>query len=626
MRTMFGIWDLRVRLALTAAAIFMSQSGWAQDNSATENRDDGPGPDFANAASPEDKLSSVIDVPFKQYVDISLLRDAFASGDAATMVDIGLQLKEGERVLQRSHRAFESRQILEIAVRLASAQQDADSLARLAKAAEISGDKALGESVATANQLAGQQRAAVPPLPEATDTLSLEEISALNHILMQLETAKALGSRETLQAFESRVKQSPLPKGEFRSYLEAQLAEAISQSAEAADDSDATLKTLEALSGGTRAITLAPRSLAISTPNTSKVRPAYVPDACPVQQEVSAGTTSFLDFRTGTVRTAPKNTVESLRAQYGAVFVNYGTFMEIQVDAQGNAVIENAAKGWALRAFPRRGLVVEPGRENQIKVVQRRPEGGWFTQPYTITMNEALTWALEMSNGQVGPMKSGNTPLLSVANVGVLPERVMVKKSGSFNMREWNQAGYSFTEIGMLEKAEGASLILTTTGLSPGRVRDIFTKAGPNGTATISQIVAAGGGNITVSQIVAAGGGNIVAAGGGNIVAAGGGNIVAAGGGNVMAKVALAVSETFDEDFRIQKYDFLIGKGGASLAALIANNPAELGSVTRQIDLNIVKNSVGNNLINIQLAAEKLSLMSTGTRNIDFINAKLLPR
>ena len=353
---LFGGRSLRANLVLAALVVCISQAGWAQDNSSAENKDDVPGADATTAddrndvpgadattaASPDEMFASVIDLPFKQYVDITLLRSAYSNGDASSLIDIGLQLQEGERVLQRSHRAFEARQILDIAVRFATAQQDTGSLDRLAKAAELSGNKALVESVNVARQLASQQRAAVPPIPEASETLTLEEIAVLDSIPRQLEKARAIGSRAALLALQSRLEQSPLEQGEYRAYLEAQLVDAISETSDSEEEGDAAIKALEALSGETRGITFAPLGMSVANPRTKAVRTAYYQGAQPAY-EVSSGSVTYLDL-IGIKHTVPKNTIEGLRAVYGSIYVNYGTFMEIQVDAQGNALIQNGSR------------------------------------------------------------------------------------------------------------------------------------------------------------------------------------------------------------------------------------------------------------------------------------------
>jgi hypothetical protein len=383
------------------------------------------------------------------------------------------------------------------------------------------------------------------------------------------------------------------------------------------------LSSLQNLAGATRVAPLmAPLGMSVRDPNTNLTRTAYFQDAQPAT-DLSAGVISYYDFRTNSIRTVPKNTVEGLRARYGALYVNYGTFMEIQIDDQGNALMQNSQ---TVRAFPRRALTVVPGKENEITVQQRRPEGGWFTQPYTITMNEALKWALEMPNGDAGPMKRGNTPLISVTGIAILPERVIAKKAGSFTLAEFakKEVGFGFTTLEMVRSAGGATLVLSTTGLI-GKVKEIFSKAGPGGRATIDQIVAAGGGNLTVYDIVAAGGGNIVAAGGGNIVAAGGGNIVAAGGGNLQWKISEASSQAITEDLRNGNPNWLIGKGGASL---LGNDGSSVNLLSQQIDAGLMKDALGQIKVDTAVAGKlgipPRSVTSGGSGNIDFLNAKPL--
>ena len=85
--------------------------------------------------APPADAEDLADPAFDRYVNILLLGKAWDEMDAGLLVDVGLQLAEGERVLQRCHRAIGARKLLELATYVAVETNDKTALERLAKVA-----------------------------------------------------------------------------------------------------------------------------------------------------------------------------------------------------------------------------------------------------------------------------------------------------------------------------------------------------------------------------------------------------------------------------------------------------------------------------------------------------------
>ena len=100
------------------------------------------------------------DAAFSRYVNISNLGRAWATLDASLMTDVALQLSEGERVLLRSHKVFAAEDVIDTAVKLATEQNDEESLRRLRQFAERADNRKLIERIELAQSLGESSRAA----------------------------------------------------------------------------------------------------------------------------------------------------------------------------------------------------------------------------------------------------------------------------------------------------------------------------------------------------------------------------------------------------------------------------------------------------------------------------------
>lgn len=542
-------------------------------------------------------LASLDDPAFQQHVDLKRLGTAYLNSDVQSLIDIGLQLQEGELILQRNHQYFRSGQIFEVALRLAADSGDTESLDRLEKAAARTGNKSLAESVAVSRQLKGNKRAAVPPLPEPDETLSAADVASLGDLVSQIEKARALGNRETLTRLQAQLEKSPLPAGELRTYLENQMTETLANAPEVDPEETAVLQMLENLSGESRgksSIQLAGISRAATVNGIATKRRECFLDAEPFRIDTTANTITVV--RKGN-KEVPKLSLEGMRTRYGTLFVNYGQFYEIQLTANGNAKIVN---NQTVRAFPRRSLTIEPGKEDAIVIWERRPEGGWFKWDKTITFAEALTWALEMPDGSAGPAAFGATPIVAVSGGIQLPER-MIALFANFTFKELNTMGFGATTLGQINDAKGGSIKIPRHGIDPA----LYAKASamPNG-PTVANLVSAGGENIMISQIAGAGGGGILVSGGGDLRAL--------GAASSLDKAADALSRTTIWDqgkSRIVASDYIVNQFGQKIKDQDISRWAQL------ISINVRRRTVG------EIISPPASL---ATGHTFFMNARII--
>jgi len=117
-------------------------------------------------------LAGLADPAFDPFVDILLVRKALRDLDAGILVDVALQMAEGERELGRERKGFSAESLLNVALRTASDSRDKEALARLAKAVVAMDKQELLEPIEVALKLADAPRKLDPgpqvPLRELT--------------------------------------------------------------------------------------------------------------------------------------------------------------------------------------------------------------------------------------------------------------------------------------------------------------------------------------------------------------------------------------------------------------------------------------------------------------------------
>jgi len=176
------------------------------------------------AAEREKTVPDISDPAFDVYVQPALIGQAYAAGDAALLTDVALQLAEGERVLLRSRKGITSAQIVQLAVNAAGQKQDKRSLQRLAKFAELRGDKQLAGQVAAAEKLAAVSRDTTSRMMVPIEVMEVEDFARLRYCVQKIDQARLTGDSRCLIALHEDI-QSCIPDP-FRGNLEKLITEA----------------------------------------------------------------------------------------------------------------------------------------------------------------------------------------------------------------------------------------------------------------------------------------------------------------------------------------------------------------------------------------------------------------
>ena len=514
MKTLNRLWYGAACCAVMAALLSISQISRGEDapaagvKAATPASEEFVRPDDSGITPPvatQNSLpqprytipSEMADPAFERFVDLKLLGDAYSYNDPVLMVDVGLQLLEGERVLLRSHHGLKGTDVLDVALRMATGQNDTATLDRLTKVAEKTGDKSLADKLTVSRQLASQTRAAAPPIPEDDESLSSDDIQTLQEQMHRLERAQALGDVPALRMLQTELETTTIKADPLNNYLKAQVAESIANLPPAEDASDDVVKLLGDLSGATRGITTAAR---LETIGGAVYREALPFDLDTVNKRIfihAAGKPAG----GGVNEWLPQNCYYGLRGRFGRLYINYNEFLEIQVDATGKPL--RNALGQTIRT----GRVVAVYRPNPDYVncwtrnpVTRRLEHSW------LGMKDAYVMNLEDGqSGEIGPIAVGGNAL-TAANAELQPAaRIIAMAGGNFTWREINGMGAGGVTFSSIVAAGGGNIYPGANGIPAA----IYQKAGanPNGGATMANIVAAGGGKITPNSIVINGGG-----------------------------------------------------------------------------------------------------------------------
>lgn len=154
--------------------------------------------------------SELHDRAFDRYVDLRLIGDAWASLNADRLVDVALQLAEGERVLLRSHKAISSADAFRLAAKMALGQGDLGTLARLEKVAKARGDSALTSQLAAGAKLGQASRDAESGVRISVAETSQAEFALLQACHRDLKRAHLSGDANTLQILSRSIPNLPL--------------------------------------------------------------------------------------------------------------------------------------------------------------------------------------------------------------------------------------------------------------------------------------------------------------------------------------------------------------------------------------------------------------------------------
>ncbi len=191
------------------------------------------------------------DKAFEKYVDLRLLGDAWARLDAARLVDVAMQLAEGERILLRAHRAISATDALKLAAKTAIDLGDTVTLERLQRIAQAHNDQGLAALLASGAKLASAARDADEKdevIIHAENT-GPAQYALLHACCRDLKRAQLAGDAKTMQVLEQVIPQLPLITKEQKE----QLLKTAKQPTSAADAKTAQLqKTLHLLAGISR--------------------------------------------------------------------------------------------------------------------------------------------------------------------------------------------------------------------------------------------------------------------------------------------------------------------------------------------------------------------------------------
>ena len=160
---------------------------------------------------PQEPLAwdEVEDPAFDRYVDLGLLALAWEKLNPALMTDVALQLREGERILARPHKAVRSEQLLGVALRMATQQHDKETLTRLEKALAAGAAEQLQAQLKATKALLADSRGnnvgKVDP-----DTTSVEAFAQFKALKQELLRARLLNDQQTLEQLRNELALLPL--------------------------------------------------------------------------------------------------------------------------------------------------------------------------------------------------------------------------------------------------------------------------------------------------------------------------------------------------------------------------------------------------------------------------------
>ncbi|MCA9013289.1 MAG: hypothetical protein KDB01_26250 [Planctomycetaceae bacterium] len=146
--------------------------------------------------------SDILDPAFDVYARPELIGTAYSHGDSVLLTDVALQLAEGERVLLRSRKAITVAQAMDLAINAAGQRQDTTSLHRIAKFAEMQGNKELAEKVAAAIKLAAVSRDTTSGMMVSVEDITTEDYAKLRECSRQIERARLTGDTRGLEALD----------------------------------------------------------------------------------------------------------------------------------------------------------------------------------------------------------------------------------------------------------------------------------------------------------------------------------------------------------------------------------------------------------------------------------------
>ncbi len=178
--------------ALAAVALIVSVP-FLLDSTAQEGKAPAAVTGTTTAAPAPATAPDLNDPAFDRYVDLMLLGKAWNELDPALITDCALQLAEGERILMRSHKAVSSKQLLELAAKVAADKRDTATLDRLATVCNATKNTATLEQVTSARKLAGATRKVDPAMSVSAVDTSPDQLALYQEAINGSKAAGILG-------------------------------------------------------------------------------------------------------------------------------------------------------------------------------------------------------------------------------------------------------------------------------------------------------------------------------------------------------------------------------------------------------------------------------------------------
>jgi hypothetical protein len=192
------------------------------------------------------------DPGFDRYIDLALLCKAWDEKNASALADVALQLREGERILLRSHRGFSSQQLLQESARIAAESKDKAALQRLAKIAESIGCAELKAKLAGAEKLADEARANDPALQVSIAEMTPEVYAELWEYVHAARGASLTGDMTTLKQMQDELATNPEIPAKQKKYLVKLLQESQATAATLPESQKQLGQALDKLSDSSR--------------------------------------------------------------------------------------------------------------------------------------------------------------------------------------------------------------------------------------------------------------------------------------------------------------------------------------------------------------------------------------
>lgn len=179
------------------------------------------------AASETSPPAWVADPAFDRYVDLMALADAYQGGNAATVLDMALQLAEGERILLRSHKAISADELLKSALQLATETRDKQTISRLAQVAKSLNKTELAAMAGAAEKLSQASRSADAGQTVSIENTSLEAFGLIKATMTAVTSAKAAQDRGALEEIKSQIDKNDLYSEAHKKMLHKHVDEAL---------------------------------------------------------------------------------------------------------------------------------------------------------------------------------------------------------------------------------------------------------------------------------------------------------------------------------------------------------------------------------------------------------------